>query len=84
MILQPDCPYAAGLLQGQPAATPTRTMSADKGVSRSLCPTADELKYRFVRLTIDCIDLYLVESGSALNVQVRVCWVNLIISLNAL
>ena len=37
-----------------------------------MCPTSDDLKYRFVRLSIDCIDLYLVESGTALNVQVCV------------
>jgi len=35
-----------------------------------MCPSSDDLKYRFVRLSIDCIDLYLVESGTALNVQV--------------
>jgi len=34
------------------------------------CPTSDDIKYRFTRLSVDCVDIYLVESGSALNVQV--------------
>jgi hypothetical protein len=39
--------------------------------SYSPCLTPDDVKYRMTRLTMDCVDLYLVESGTALNVQVR-------------
>ncbi|XP_060850802.1 bridge-like lipid transfer protein family member 1 isoform X1 [Rhopalosiphum padi] len=31
------------------------------------CPTADEIKYRMTRVAIDAIDIYLVESGTAIN-----------------
>jgi hypothetical protein len=34
------------------------------------CPTALDLKYKFTRVSIDCIDLYLVEAGTCLNLQV--------------
>ena len=34
------------------------------------CPGEEDLKYRLTRVSIDCIDLYLVESGAALNIQV--------------
>ena len=34
------------------------------------CPTADDIKYRMTRCSVDCVDLYLVEAGTALNVQV--------------
>ena len=73
MVLQPDCVFSH-----HPAA-PRRTMSESAAGSPSntctshmMCPTSDDLKYRFVRVSIDCIDLYLVESGTALNVQVGV------------
>ena len=71
MVLQPDCPYVSSILPR--VTTPQQSTSdADSPQARLLCPTADELKYRFVRVTVDCIDLYLVEAGSALNVQVSV------------
>ncbi len=35
------------------------------------CPTSDDIKYRMTRVSIDCIDLYLVETGAALNLQVN-------------
>jgi len=70
MVLQPDCVYSrqpasSGLMTSEFPGSPTCAAN-----SRMMCPTSDDLKYRFVRLSIDCIDLYLVESGSALNVQV--------------
>jgi len=72
MVLQPDCiysrrPAASKLTLSESAGTPSNTST-----SRMMCPSSDDLKYRFVRLSIDCIDLYLVESGTALNVQVGV------------
>ena len=42
----------------------------NKPKSAALCPTADEIKYRMTRVSVDCVDLYLVEAGTALNVQV--------------
>jgi len=69
MVLQPDCVYsshpAASRVPSETAGSPSTTCA-----SRVMCHTSDDLKYRFVRLSIDCIDLYLVESGTALNVQV--------------
>ena len=72
MVLQPDCMYshhpaASKVMSSELASSPSNTSA-----SRMMCPTSDDLKYRFVRLSIDCIDLYLVESGTALNVQVCV------------
>ncbi|CAH1776489.1 unnamed protein product [Owenia fusiformis] len=34
------------------------------------CPTEHDIKYKMTRLTVDSIDFYAVESGTALNVQV--------------
>ena len=69
MVLQPDCMYshpaASRSMPSESAGSPSNTST-----SRVMCPSSDDLKYRFVRLSIDCIDLYLVESGTALNVQV--------------
>ncbi|XP_014678865.1 PREDICTED: uncharacterized protein KIAA1109-like, partial [Priapulus caudatus] len=33
------------------------------------CPTADDVKYRLTRLAVDSLELFLVEAGSALNLQ---------------
>lgn len=35
------------------------------------CPTSEDIKYRMTRVAIDVIDLYLIESGTALHT-----WVN--------
>ena len=35
-----------------------------------LCPTSDDIKYCFTRVSVDAVDIYLVEAGSALNIQV--------------
>ena len=34
------------------------------------CPSSEDIKYRLTRASVDCIDLYIVEAGSALNLQV--------------
>ncbi|KAL5011394.1 hypothetical protein ScPMuIL_009945, partial [Solemya velum] len=34
------------------------------------CPSMDEIKYRMTRVSVDSINFFLVESGSALNLQV--------------
>lgn len=36
----------------------------------SLCPSSEEIKYRMTRLSIDLIDFTLVETGTAVGVQV--------------
>lgn len=38
--------------------------------ARYRCPTADEIKYRMTRVAIDALDIYLVESGTAINLWV--------------
>lgn len=38
--------------------------------ARYRCPTADEIKYRMTRLAVDALDIYLVESGTAINLWV--------------
>jgi hypothetical protein len=35
------------------------------------CPTSEEIKYQLVRLSLDSVNFCLVESRTALNVQVR-------------
>lgn len=35
------------------------------------CPSADQIKYRMVRVAIDAIDLYMLESGTAINLWVQ-------------
>jgi len=34
------------------------------------CPSAEEIKYKMTRVSLDSINFFLVESGTALNVQV--------------
>lgn len=34
------------------------------------CPTTEDMKYKMMRASVDSINIYLVESGSALNMQV--------------
>ena len=34
------------------------------------CPSPEDIKYRMVRLSLDSIDLFMVEVGSALNLSV--------------
>lgn len=35
------------------------------------CPSADDIKYKMTRLAIDAVDLYLIESGTALHTWVK-------------
>ncbi|XP_049857041.1 transmembrane protein KIAA1109 homolog isoform X4 [Schistocerca gregaria] len=35
--------------------------------NRYLCPSGDQIKYRMVRLAVDALDIYLLESGTAIN-----------------
>lgn len=37
----------------------------------SVCPSSEDIKYRMTRASVDCIDLYLAEAGTALNIQVH-------------
>lgn len=34
------------------------------------CPSGDQIKYRMVRVAIDAIDLYILESGTAVSIFV--------------
>lgn len=34
------------------------------------CPSSEDIKYRLTRASVDSVNIYLVEGGSALNVQV--------------
>lgn len=34
------------------------------------CPTSEDIKYRLTRASVDSVNLFLVEGGTALNVQV--------------
>ena len=36
----------------------------------SVCPTAEEIKYKMTRVSIDLIDIAMVETGTALGLQV--------------
>lgn len=40
------------------------------------CPTSEDIKYRMTRVAIDVIDLYLIESGTALHIWVKNCNIN--------
>lgn len=42
-----------------------------KDENKYRCPTSEDLKYRMTRVAIDVIDIYLIESGTALHT-----WVN--------
>ena len=46
------------------------SVTTEAPVGLSPCPTSDDIKYRVTRVSIDCVDIYLAESGAALNVQV--------------
>lgn len=37
---------------------------------RYRCPSSDEIKYRMVRLAIDAVDLYLIETSTAFHIWV--------------
>jgi len=47
--------------------SPPSTCPHNDPQARYRCPTADEIKYRMTRVAIDAIDIYLVESSTAIN-----------------
>ncbi|XP_025405724.1 uncharacterized protein KIAA1109 isoform X4 [Sipha flava] len=47
--------------------SPPSTCPHNDAQARYRCPTADEIKYRMTRVAIDALDIYLVESGTAIN-----------------
>lgn len=66
---QADCdlqpPYAFKLCQHdvpQPLCSHT--------VASVLCPNPDDIKYRMTRVSVDAIDICIVESGNAIEVEV--------------
>lgn len=50
---------------------PTNQCPHTKEENKYKCPSADDIKYKMTRITIDAIDLYLIDSGTALH-----AWVN--------
>jgi len=42
-----------------------------------ICPTAEEIKYKMVRVSVDAVDIYLVEAGTALSLWVIFFWKSL-------
>lgn len=59
--VQPVCPFSA--THNQLTDSPPPSLG-------SLCPSSEEIKYRMTRLSIDLIDFTLVETGTAIGVQV--------------
>lgn len=49
--------------------TPNSSPDLDRQLVR-VCPTSEDIKYKMVRVGMDAIDIYVVESGSVLNVWV--------------
>jgi hypothetical protein len=41
--------------------------------SSGLCPSSEEIKYCMVRLSLDCVNVLVVEAGSAMNFCVSEC-----------
>lgn len=37
-----------------------------------VCPCPDDIKYRMTRLSIDALDICIVESGTAIEIEVRI------------
>ena len=62
--LQHPLPYH-NCQHGQPAPECTKTPPF-----LSVCPSSEDIKYRLTRASVDCVDLYLAEAGTALNIQV--------------
>lgn len=59
--IQPLCPFST--THSQLSDSPPPSLG-------TLCPSSEEIKYRMTRLSIDLIDFTLVETGTAVNVQV--------------
>lgn len=54
---------------------PSNTCAYTKDENKYRCPTSEDIKYRMTRVAIDVIDLYLIESGTAMHT-----WVSLTLS----
>lgn len=52
---------------------PSNQCAHTKEENKYRCPTSEDIKYRMTRVAIDVIDLYLIESGTALHTWVRTC-----------
>lgn len=69
---------------------PSNHCQHTKDDTKYRCPTSEDIKYRMTRVTIDVIDLYLIESGTALHTWVNnvrfslVCVLKLIMLLSDL
>jgi hypothetical protein len=59
--IQPICPFST---------TPNQSTDNQPTSLGSLCPSSEEIKYRMTRFSIDLIDFTLVESGTAITLQV--------------
>lgn len=70
---QPLCPFST---------TPNQSAINLPTTLGSLCPSSEDIKYRMTRLSIDLIDFSLVESGTAVTLQVRSFFFSTFIKLN--
>lgn len=50
---------------------PSHLCSHSKDEMKYRCPSSEDIKYRMTRVAIDAIDLYLIESGTALHTWVK-------------
>ena len=59
--VQPYCPFST------PPSQPTDGSATTLG---TLCPSSEEIKYRMTRLSVDLVDFTLVETGTAIGIQI--------------
>jgi len=65
-----DGMYDEELISGGVSPTsPSMSVPSDHQLLR-VCPTAEDIKYKMVRVSVDAIDVYLVEAGTALSLWV--------------
>lgn len=78
-----QCPQCGGGRGGTPQPPPTASSStgsfphqigpqpsSNTKVPNELCPTSEDIKYKMVRLSVDAVDVYVVESGTALSLWI--------------
>jgi hypothetical protein len=83
-----ECPVENGLElyenetppEGLPPSSPSDNEPSDHQLLR-VCPTPEDIKYKMVRLSVDAIDVYLVEAGTALSLWVNTNYYNILHSL---
>lgn len=63
-ILQPLCPHST--IRAQTPGDPY--VPTNLG---ALCPSSEDIKYRMTRLSVDLIDLTLIETGTAFGIQIH-------------